>query len=152
MAAPWRLATSLVCLRAFLDSMAPKRSKASDGSIGDQAHRSRASDHNPNDKGVVCAIDVTSDPEGGCDGRALAEFLKTGRDARIKYVIHQGRMFSSYAAHGVPPWTWRKYTGSNPHNVHVHISVNADSADNAAPWKLGQLVTVNSTIQEREKK
>ena len=63
----WRLAKSLDVLRNQVNAQAPTRSKACDGTIGDQAHSSRASDHNPNAKGVVQAQDFTHDPAGGFD-------------------------------------------------------------------------------------
>jgi len=138
MARPWRLAKSLHTLRAQLDAMAPKRSKAHDGTIGDRAHASRASDHNPSIMddihGVVSALDITHDPRGGCDAHALAEHLRLSRDGRVKYVISKGRIFSSVTA----PWTWRKYTGANAHTKHVHISVKGDKRhyDGVAKWKL----------------
>jgi len=40
----WRLARSLEPLRNEVNAAAPNRSKASDGTIGDTAHSSRASD------------------------------------------------------------------------------------------------------------
>jgi len=38
-------------------------------------------------------------------------------EKRISYVIFNGRIASSRLG-----WRWRKYTGSNPHNHHCHIS------------------------------
>jgi hypothetical protein len=65
----WRPAKSLIQLRDQINQIAPNRSKASDGTIGDAAHASRASDHNPwvreGDAGVVTAIDITHDPDDG---------------------------------------------------------------------------------------
>lgn len=135
----WRLAKSLEELRKQVNTRAPERSKASDGSIGDAAHASRSSDHNPWVKdeaiGVVTAIDITHDPAGGCDSYELAQSLLDSRDVRIKYIISNGRIASG--PDGPSPWTWRKYTGTNPHSHHVHISVRAkkDLYDGTAPWK-----------------
>lgn len=135
----WRLAKSLIQLRKEIDAAFPGRDKRSDGSIGDAAHRTRRSDHNPNSAGVVTAIDVDehtdrterSDAVGG-----LAEALRLSRDPRIKYVIYEGRMFSSYWSRGIPPWTWRSGSG---HWQHVHVSVSTDPRkyDDASPWNLG---------------
>lgn len=131
----WRLAKSLEKLREQVKVLAPKRSKESDGSIGDEAHASRSSDHNPyiKDKGVgvVRAIDITHDPKGGLDSYALAEVLRKNADKRIRYIISNRKI----ANPGAP---WRKYSGSNPHDHHVHISVSESKSlyDDASPWDL----------------
>lgn len=133
----WRVARSLEVLRDQVNHLSPNRSRASDGTVGDTAHSSRTSDHNPNSAGVVCAMDITHDPAHGVDSEKLAEMLRSGKDARIKYVISNKKIFSG-TGQGNPAWVWRKYTGSNPHNKHVHISVKPDKAsyDGAAVWKL----------------
>ena len=132
----WRLARSLDTLRRQINEMAPNRSKISDGTIGDAAHASRTSDHNPNVAGVVTALDITHDPVQGVDTWKLAEILRINRDPRIKYVISSGRIFSSV----VSPWQWRPYTGANKHAHHVHIPVMGDPAlyDLASGWKIDQ--------------
>lgn len=143
----WRLAKSLEVLREEVNARWPNRSKDSDGSIGDSAHASRSSDHNPwIDDGaapnVVSAIDITHDPKSGCDSYALAELLKAGRDSRIKYIISNRKICSSE----VSPWTWRPYNGSNPHDHHVHISVKSDKAhyDDTKSWGIdGELPAHN---------
>lgn len=119
----------------------PKRSKASDGWIGDTAHAARASDHNPKVSGAVVAADFTHDPKGGFDSYAFAEHLRTSKDARIKYVISNGRIFSGNG--GPSPWTWRKYTGSNKHDKHVHISLldEARHHDDNRDWKMPPTMT-----------
>lgn len=132
----WRVAGGLKRLRQEIDLLAPGRSKASDGSIGDARHAVSTSDHNPwveaDGMGVVTAIDITHDPARGCDCALLAERLREARDPRIKYVIWNRRIFSSVRQ----PWVWRSYTGSNPHAHHVHVSVQSQPElfDDAAPW------------------
>lgn len=121
------LASSLKQLRSQIDAQWPGRSKASDGWIGDAAHQATKSDHNPDGRGVVWAIDVTDDPVRGPRGGTLAEKLRLSRDPRIKYVIWNRKMFSSYPAHGVDAWTWRPYSGANPHK-HVHVSAQPGEA------------------------
>ena len=136
----WRIAKSLEVLRKQINEAFPGRSKASDGGIGDAAHATRDSDHNPWVKdgamGVVTARDFTCDPNDGADTESLAEKLRQSRDPRIKYVIYNRRMFSSYASNGVPAWTWRPYSGKNPHVHHFHISVlpAKERYDDEAPW------------------
>lgn len=129
----WRLAKSLDVLRAQINVAYPGRSKVSDGTIGDEAHSSRTSDHNPNPKGIVCALDITHDPSHGLDAGKMAETLRLSRDPRIKYLISNGRISNPDIAGGA----WRKYTGKNPHNHHFHISVKG-AVDSEAKWDIGQ--------------
>lgn len=130
----WRVAHSLEKLRSQVNALHPSRAKTDDGTIGDESHSSRLSDHNPNPSGVVCALDLTHDPKGGFDSYAFAEMLRNNRDHRIQYVISNGRIFSS----SVSPWSWRPYHGANPHDRHVHISViqSAKLYDDPADWNL----------------
>lgn len=130
----YRLCYALVTLRSQINVAFPHRSKVSDGWIGDAAHSSRKSDHNPNSAGVVCAIDVTHDPSNGCNSRTIAESLRNGRDSRIGYVISAGKIFSSTRS----PWIWRTYNGSNGHYKHVHVSARQVSSlyDNGASWNI----------------
>lgn len=135
----YRIAKSLDVMRSQFNAHAPKRSKASDGWIGDAKHAASTSDHNPwvkdGSTGVVTALDITHDPQNKVDTWAIAERLRTSKDPRVKYVISNGRIFSST----VSPWVWRKYTGSNPHSQHVHISVNSlkKHYDDHREWDLG---------------
>jgi hypothetical protein len=139
----WRVAKSLLKIREQFNQMSPRRNKSSDGTIGDAKHASRSSDHNPWVKdgktGVVTAIDITHDPSNGVDNGKICEMLRVNRDPRIKYVISNGRIFSSIQR----PWEWRKYTGSNPHRSHFHISVHSQKVhyDNANTWALGPAST-----------
>lgn len=134
---PWKLAPSLETLLKQVNALAPNRSKDSDGTIGDTAHSSRASDHNPDKGGIVRAIDFTNDPDGGCDAQKLADVLVAAKDPRIKYIISRGRIVSG-SGQKQPAWQWRKYTGSNKHEKHVHISVKAGAAGDAGgQWQLG---------------
>jgi|GEM_PF-1335875 len=137
----WRVAESLKALAAQVNTLAPARSKNSDGTVGDLAHSQRDSDHNPwvldsdGASGIVTAMDITHDPAHGCDCNALAKSLQSGQDKRIKYVIWNKQIMSST----VQPWTWRPYAGSNPHSKHIHISVNCDKtlSDSRDNWNIG---------------
>lgn len=133
----WRLARSLETYRDEVNAGAPHRSTASDGTIGDNAHASRASDHNPNAAGVVRAMDVTHDPAGGLDCNELAvdlvgllgEHPALGSGA---YVIWSGRIISAdRLAEG-----WRTYDGPSQHDHHLHLSVATAAAgyDSTAPF------------------
>lgn len=137
----WRLAKALEKLRSQVNAKYPGRKKDWDGSIGDAAHASRTSDHNPwiaDPPGphVVSAIDITHDPANGFDSYAFAEMLRINRDSRIKYIISNRRICAGHD--GPSPWVWRKYNGQNPHDHHVHISVLSDKVDydDADDWNL----------------
>jgi hypothetical protein len=140
--APWRVAKALLTLRDQVNAMAPNRRKKSDGTIGDAAHASRDSDHNPwvrdGASGVVTAMDITHDAPGGCDAGALAEAILASRDPRIKYVIFNRRIASHLQKGATPPFGWRPYGGSNPHTHHVHISVREEKTayDATEAWTI----------------
>lgn len=131
-----RLANSLNRLRDQVNAKYPNRSKASDGWIGDAAHASSASDHNPNAAGVVCALDLTHDPANGLDVHALADQLHKNRHTDLKYIISNSRICGEWTG-----WAWQPYFGSNPHNKHAHFSVGRGydgqsqaPYDNATDW------------------
>lgn len=114
----------------------PERHGA-DGTVASKQHDANnpTSDHRPfpfNGAGVVYAIDVGEVTED--DGIVLAEALRSSRDPRIKYVIHESRLFASYKTASRPPWAWGPYTGYNPHTNHVHVSVNRDAG--SGEWNL----------------
>lgn len=131
----WRLAHGLEKLRDQVNERWPTRSKESDGSIGDEHHSARLSDHNPDDFGVVHAIDITHDPKGGFDSYAFADMLLKRQDHRLKYVISNRRIGSGPA--GPAPGVWRPYNGINPHDHHCHISIMPGQlADDMAGWSI----------------
>ena len=132
----WRLAKSLEVLGREVDSFAPRRKKFNDGTIGDAAHAARASRHNPNNAGVVCARDITHDPEGGMDVHALARRLVKNPHPDLAYVISNRQ--GAYRSEG---FKWRAYGGSHPHDMHAHFAVGTgpDSEprppyDDLTPW------------------
>lgn len=144
----WRLATSLEVLRAEVNAAHPGRHKASDGTIGDQAHASTglASDHNPwvigsDGVGVVRAFDITTDPVIAPDD--LAErFRLLGKAGDVRligggYVIYNRRIASERDG-----WAWRPYSGSDPHTSHIHLSVsrNAGGFDLPAQWGVANTI------------
>ena len=69
------LAAAGVTLRNQINEAFPGRDKASDGWIGDAAHQARVSDHNPDRRGIVHAIDVDEDLAKKVDARELADEL-----------------------------------------------------------------------------
>lgn len=151
----WRLARSLETFRSQVDEMAPRRSKVSDGSIGDADHSNRSSDHNPHCGApadpTVTAYDLTHDPENGVDCHEIAEALRESKDARIKYVIWDKRMFSSYASGGYAAWEWRPYNGVNLHTAHMHVSVQCSSLkDKTHDWQIGDWLAMASKEDVRK--
>ncbi len=115
------------CRRALRDADAawPTRKRASDGMLGDAAHQLRPSDHN-----TGLAVDITHDPDSGCDGELVAMMAR--RDPRVTYVIWKRRIWNRAIDSTAGPG--RPYTGSNPHEKHVHISVREAARDDASPW------------------
>lgn len=132
----WREAAALEKLLMQVNERWPHRSKLSDGERGDTAHSQRKSDHNPNAAGVVTALDITNDPANGPVSRGIAEALIASKDERIKYVISNRQIASGND--GPSPWKWRNYSGANPHEHHVHVSVKADAKhyDDTSAWNL----------------
>jgi hypothetical protein len=103
----------------------PTRNKLSDGLLPSAAHlkASPTSDHN-----TGYAVDLTHDPKNGIDCVEIFEKLK--EDARVKYLIFQGKIWSKEKAKEGN----RKYTGSNQHNKHLHISIKDNCGNDTSPW------------------
>ena len=142
----WRVAKGLLALRDQVNAKFPGRSKASDGTIGDEhhcGHSGASSDHCPHVSdggvGVVTAMDITHDPAHGLNSEALAEAIRQSRDPRVKYIISNRKIANFQALDGKPPFAWRDYNGANPHNKHVHISMRGEKShyDNTTSWTIG---------------
>ena len=128
--ASWHLAPSLVRLRAEINRKWPRRDKRSDGSIGDASHSARDSDHNPNGRRSVNAIDTDKD---GISPATLVAAAK--KHPACNYVIWNRVIYSR--AHG---FRARRYTGVNPHNHHIHISIlQTRSAEQSTRGWLGSV-------------
>jgi hypothetical protein len=109
--------------------------------IGDPAHASRVSDHNPDDTaGVraaqtdadtlqeVRALDVMLGPAFSAgNASALVNALK--QSPRLDYVIYNGAIWSRRYG-----WTTQPYNDGDPHTTHVHISGWAGDDANGADW------------------
>ena len=106
-------------------ALAPKRKKASDGLLPSAAHlaASPTSDHN-----TGLAVDLTHDPDNGIDCKVIFEKFK--EDKRVKYLIFNGKIWSKDKAKEGN----RKYSGSNPHNKHLHCSIFPNGANDTSPW------------------
>jgi len=110
-------------LREQFDDSYPDRDRRSDGWIGDTRHQARPSDHNPDEQGIVRAIDIDRDLSGTPKPDLMPDLADQLRlaakrgEKRISYLIFQGRIASSKKG-----WAWRPYDGANKHNHHIHIS------------------------------
>jgi hypothetical protein len=106
-------------------ALQPKRKKASDGLLPSAAHikQSPDSDHN-----TGYAVDLTHDPKNGIDCAVIFEKLK--EDARVKYLIFNGKIWSKEKS----KLGNRRYTGSNPHNKHLHVSIESTMGADTSPW------------------
>jgi hypothetical protein len=113
-------------LRLQVDDSYPDRDRRSDGWIGDTRHQARASasDHNPDANGIVRAIDIDRDLSGKAKPDLMPDladqirlFAKRDKSKRVSYIIFAGRIASPRLG-----WRWRKYSGINPHDKHMHIS------------------------------
>ena len=120
-------------------ALRPKRKKASDGLLPSAAHKKQSptSDHN-----TGLAVDLTHDPKQGIDCAEIFQKLK--EDKRVKYLIFKGKIWSKERAKEGD----RKYTGSNQHNSHLHISINDGMGKNTSPWFwwMNQPKTLNQVI------
>jgi hypothetical protein len=81
------------------------------------------SDHN-----TGLAVDLTHDPKHGIDCADIFEKLK--EDKRVDYLIFSGFIWSKEKAKQGN----RKYTGSNQHHKHLHISIKEEFANDTSPW------------------
>jgi len=109
-------------LRLQIDDSYPERDRASDGWIGDTRHQARTSDHVPDAKGIVRAIDIDRDLSGKKKPDLMPDLADQIRhaaksDSRVAYIIFAGKIASPRMG-----WRWRKYRGINPHDHHCHIS------------------------------
>lgn len=100
----------------------PKRKKASDGLLPSKAHvhQNPNSDHNSG-----FAVDLTHDPEKGVYCQVIYSELQ--KDPRVKYLIFKGKIWSKSKGEHI-------YTGSNPHNKHLHISIKEECGNDTSPW------------------
>ena len=112
-------------LREQIDDAFPDRDRSSDGWIASAQHKTHSpkSDHNPNEAGVVRALDVDSNLNS--DKSAIYDFADQLRilartDKRISYIIFNGKI-ASWRKN----YKWRLYRGLNPHKTHVHVSFTA---------------------------
>jgi putative peptidoglycan binding protein len=98
----------------------PNRPRGLDGWIGDEAHQQRKSDHNPNKRDTVDAIDVdaTQPPAPATPIHVPTVIASMIMHPSTHYVIHNGRIMDAddkFMPH--------RYTGTNKHKTHIHDSI-----------------------------
>jgi hypothetical protein len=134
------LVPCLVALRSEFNATFPGRDRRSDGWIGDPAHQARDSDHNPDARGLVHAIDVDADLSAMADMQTFVDHIvarcRSGAERRLTYVIYNHRIAS--ASRG---WIWRAYDGDNPHTAHAHLSASDTPAreNDTRSWHLEEV-------------
>ena len=144
MTAPY-LVPCLVTLRAEFNAVAHGRDKGADGWIGDTAHQSRTSDHNPQADGRVLALDIDSTGPWPVPFDGLVE--KCRGDSRLEYIIWNRRIASRDQG-----WKWRTYTGSSdPHTGHAHFSARHDHTGNTstADWGIETMAVADDVTKIR---
>jgi hypothetical protein len=140
-----RLVAGGVTLRNQVNKRWPKRDKRSDGWIGDKAHAGRQSDHNPDARGLVHALDIDADLDPKDPGAAqrlanqIVAYAASGIPGanRIKYVVFNNFLASGTYANSM--WTWRK--GNYGHEHHIHVSFSNKGENNAQTYPLPILNT-----------
>jgi len=110
-------------LRLQVDDAFGDRDRSSDGWLGDVRHQTRTSDHNPDEQGIVRAVDIDRDLSGKAKPDLMPDLADQIRlyaragDKRVAYVIFNNKICSPKKN-----WAWRPYSGVNPHRHHCHIS------------------------------
>ncbi len=153
----WTLVPALQEFRTQINEVAPNRDRASDGVIGDYNHQKGDSSHNPDDTGrnnaewdtdpdgkeEVRAIDIDIDfRQSGITAERVVEHLihyaKNGTFWWLRYIIYDSKIYSKNSN-----WLPRNYTGSNPHDKHIHINSDfTQKADNVSDvnYRLNELL------------
>lgn len=84
-------------------------------SIGDQSHQNNQSDHNPDARDIVHALDVMTYSDTS-RGEAVRDWCLAAPDD-LEYVIFNRKIYSRSSGFAA-----RDYSGSDPHTDHVHVS------------------------------
>lgn len=108
----------------------PNRPRGMDGWIGDAAHQLHASDHNPNKRDTVDAIDVdtTQPPAPATPIHVPTVIASMIMHPSTNYVIHNRRIMDAddkFMPHA--------YTGTNPHGGHIHDSIRQSTVAENSP-------------------
>jgi hypothetical protein len=138
------------------NTLAPDRSHAQDGTIGDLAHASGTSGHNPDDTPGVQAErqDADSIPEvraADVDSRGIpmervVQAVLHGPASelnRLIYIIFNRRIWSK--SNG---WRQAVYTGDDPHDTHAHFSGDPAADEDSRPWTSVLALAEGTTVSD----
>lgn len=118
----WVLCPAGRVLVAQIEAADPERTLV-DGTVASKQHdiNNPDSDHSPDADGIVRGVD-----HGGAADLLERQFqtLCASKDIRVKYQIHNGRIWSNYPRNGYEPFTIRPYSGSSTHKRHIHTSID----------------------------
>lgn len=126
-----RLVAAGVQLRKQIDRRWPRRDRRTDGWYGNADHARRISDHNPDGRGFVHAIDIDADLDK-TDPKAaqrladqLVAYARSGQPGadRLKYVVFRGRIASG--TYKATFWQWRGSGYGHDHHIHVSFTDKA---------------------------
>lgn len=150
-----RLCTAGATFRDQLDKRFPNRDRRSDGWIGDRAHASRFSYHNPDRNGIVWALDVDENLGQGSwrNGRAakrladqLLAYARSGLPGsdRVLHVVYENQVASgTYRA------SWWRWRGSGyGHTFHIHITFREGTPPASRPFPLPILAPDKATMRK----
>lgn len=128
------MVTEAPVARALLTQATKKwndRDRASDGLISSEGHKKKnpTSDHDYGN-----AVDLDHDESGnGPDcfelSRDFHRRYYLGELQCIKYIIWNRKIWNPAVSR-----EWRPYTGENPHNKHMHISILSDHRNDEVDW------------------
>lgn len=135
----WRTTPALNALLDLIENQWPDGNSNLDGTVASKGHdqNNPTSDHRPSpytdtQNAVVRAVDAWFATKN--DGDLFGEYLRELEDPRIRYVIWQARIFTSYPLIGKPAYQWRPYSGVNPHTKHMHVSVDRAHDNDVRPF------------------
>lgn len=128
-------------LFAAFDALWPNRNRAQDGTIGDTAHQSSPSGHNPDDTPgsrperedadntpEVRAADVDA---RGVNMQAVIDAIVSDPNERKRFIYI---IFNRYIWSASNGWRKARYTGSDPHDTHAHFSGDPNHDEDARPF------------------
>ena len=153
-----RLCTAGATFRDQLDRRFPKRDKRSDGWIGDAAHSSRFSYHNPDKNGIVWATDTDENMGVGTwrNGRTckrlanqLLAYQRSGLPGsdRVLHVVYEDQVASGTYR----KWWWIWRGKGYGHTQHMHVTWKQGKGYDARLFPLPILATAKAQMRAWQK-